>query len=170
MQTVQKVKKRYSLFTNKQLLWLIAPIVIENIFSTSLGMFDGIMVSSIDEFGHASNAVGNVDYINNLVIQLFSKHLGNELNSREIFDFILTYKLSVSENCDLVADCVYLLKEVGYKDNSNAFCFQVTHHFEQLLNFTVIQRRCRFIENQDFTVHINSTGNGNHLLNRDGIA
>lgn len=72
MQTVQKVKKRYSLFTNKQLLWLIAPIVIENIFSTSLGMFDGIMVSSIDEFGHASNAVGNVDYINNLVIQLFS--------------------------------------------------------------------------------------------------
>ena len=72
MRTVQKVKKRYSLFTNKQLLWLIAPIVIENIFSTSLGMFDGIMVSSIDEFGHASNAVGNVDYINNLVIQLFS--------------------------------------------------------------------------------------------------
>ena len=72
MQTAVRQKRRYSLFTNKQLFWLIAPIVIENIFSTSLGMFDGIMVSSIDEFGHASNAVGNVDYINNLVIQLFS--------------------------------------------------------------------------------------------------
>lgn len=71
MQTV-KTKKKYSLFTGRQLLWLIAPIVIENIFSTSLGMFDGIMVSSIDTLGHASNAVGNVDYINNLVIQLFS--------------------------------------------------------------------------------------------------
>ncbi len=71
MQTV-KAKKKYTLFTGKQLLWLIAPIVIENIFSTSLGMFDGIMVSSIDSLGHASNAVGNVDYINNLVIQLFS--------------------------------------------------------------------------------------------------
>ena len=35
-------------------------------------MFDSMMVSSIDEFGHASNAVGNVDYMNNLVIQLFS--------------------------------------------------------------------------------------------------
>ena len=72
MQTVQKTKKRYSLFTGKQLLWLILPIVIEQIFSTSLGMFDSMMVSSIDEFGHASNAVGNVDYMNNLVIQLFS--------------------------------------------------------------------------------------------------
>ena len=72
MQTVAKTKKRYSLFTGKQLLWLILPIVIEQIFSTSLGMFDSMMVSSIDEYGHASNAVGNVDYINNLVIQLFS--------------------------------------------------------------------------------------------------
>lgn len=72
MQTVAKTKKRYSLFTGKQLLWLILPIVIEQIFSTSLGMFDSMMVSSIDEYGHASNAVGNVDYVNNLVIQLFS--------------------------------------------------------------------------------------------------
>ena len=72
MQTAQKIKKRYTLFTGKQLLWLILPIVIEQIFSTSLGMFDSMMVSSIDEFGHASNAVGNVDYMNNLVIQLFS--------------------------------------------------------------------------------------------------
>ncbi len=72
MQTVQKAKKRYSLFTNKQLLWLIAPIVIESIFSTSLGMFDSIMVSTIDAAGHASNAVSNVDFINNLIIQLFS--------------------------------------------------------------------------------------------------
>ena len=72
LHTVQKVKKKYTLFTGKQLLWLILPIVIEQIFSTSLGMFDSMMVSSIDEFGHASNAVGNVDYMNNLVIQLFS--------------------------------------------------------------------------------------------------
>ena len=72
MQTAVRQKRRYSLFTNRQLFWLIAPIVIENIFSTSLGMFDGIMVSSIDAFGHANTAVGNVDSINNLVIQLFS--------------------------------------------------------------------------------------------------
>ncbi len=72
MRSVQKVKKRYSLFTGKQLLLLILPIVIEQIFSTSLGMFDSMMVSSIDTLGHASNAVGNVDYLNNLVIQLFS--------------------------------------------------------------------------------------------------
>ncbi|MCD7728341.1 MAG: polysaccharide biosynthesis C-terminal domain-containing protein [Clostridia bacterium] len=52
-------------------MWLILPIVVESIFSTSLGMFDSMMVSSwID--ANAGNAVGNVDDINNLIIQLFS--------------------------------------------------------------------------------------------------
>ena len=68
-----KVKRKYTLFTGKQLLWLILPIVIEQIFSTSLGMFDSIMISHIPTDGsNASLAVGNVDYINNLIIQLFS--------------------------------------------------------------------------------------------------
>ncbi|MDE6373726.1 MAG: polysaccharide biosynthesis C-terminal domain-containing protein, partial [Clostridia bacterium] len=68
-----KIKRKYTLFTGKQLLWLILPIVIEQIFSTSLGMFDSIMISNIPTDGaNASLAVGNVDYINNLIIQLFS--------------------------------------------------------------------------------------------------
>ena len=67
-----KQKKRYSLFTGRQLLWLIAPIVIESIFSTSLGFFDSAMVSRIDPAGNAGIAVSNVDQINNLIIQLFS--------------------------------------------------------------------------------------------------
>ena len=71
MQTV-KAKKKYTLFTGKQLLWLIAPIVIESIFTTSLGFFDSAMVSRIDPAGNAGNAVSNVDQINNLIIQLFS--------------------------------------------------------------------------------------------------
>ena len=67
-----KTKKKYTLFTGKQLLWLVLPIVIEQIFSTSLGFFDSLLVSNIPENGsNVSNAVGNVDYINNLIIQLF---------------------------------------------------------------------------------------------------
>lgn len=72
MENTVKVKRKYSLFTAKQLLWLIFPIVIEQIFSTSLGMIDSAMVSRIDNLGHAGNAVANVDQINNLIIQLFS--------------------------------------------------------------------------------------------------
>lgn len=72
MTKAKKQKKTYSLFTGKQLLWLILPIVIEQIFSTSLGLFDSMMVSGIDSAGNAGNAVGNVDQINNLVISLFS--------------------------------------------------------------------------------------------------
>ena len=73
---MKAAKKRYTLFTARQLLWLVLPIVIEQIFSTSLGFFDSLMVSNIDAAqavrSNASNAIGNVDYINNLIIQLFS--------------------------------------------------------------------------------------------------
>ncbi len=72
MERTVKTKKKYTLFTGKQLLWLILPIIIEQIFSTSLGFIDSAMVSHIDAYGHAGNAVGNVDQINNLIIQLFS--------------------------------------------------------------------------------------------------
>lgn len=76
-----KTKKRYDLFTGKALLLLILPIVVESIFSTSLGLFDSMMVSGIKEItssgeaiasGNAGNAVSNVDQINNLIIQLFA--------------------------------------------------------------------------------------------------
>ena len=66
----KRQKKRYTLFTGKQLFWLIAPIVVESIFSTSLGLFDSMMVSGIDQAGNAGNAVANVDQINNLIIQI----------------------------------------------------------------------------------------------------
>ena len=73
MKNNAKIKRKYTLFTGKQLLWLILPIVIEQIFSTSLGFFDSLLVSNIPVDGsNVSNAVGNVDYINNLIIQLFS--------------------------------------------------------------------------------------------------
>ena len=48
-----KQKPNYSLFTAKSLLFLIAPIVIESIFSTSLGLFDSMMVSSITDINEA---------------------------------------------------------------------------------------------------------------------
>lgn len=74
-----KQKTNYSLFTAKSLLFLIAPIVIESIFSTSLGLFDSMMVSSITDINeageiiyNAGTAVSNVDQINHLIIQLFS--------------------------------------------------------------------------------------------------
>lgn len=77
--TKTKVKPKYNLFTAKALLFLIAPIVIESIFSTSLGLFDSMMVSSITDLNeagevikNAGTAVSNVDQINHLIIQLFS--------------------------------------------------------------------------------------------------
>ncbi len=73
MEKTKRLKKRYSLFTGKQLLWLILPIIIEQIFSSSLGFIDSIMVSHMPgDSISAGLAVTNVDYMNNLIIQLFS--------------------------------------------------------------------------------------------------
>lgn len=73
MTKTKRQKKTYSLFTAKQLLWLILPIIIEQIFSTSLGFIDSIMVSNMPgDSTSAGLAVTNVDYMNNLIIQLFS--------------------------------------------------------------------------------------------------
>lgn len=73
MTTAKRAKPRYNLFTAKALALLIVPIVIEQIFSTSLGMLDSMMVSNITvDSDNAGLAVSNVDYVNNLIIQLFS--------------------------------------------------------------------------------------------------
>ncbi|MCM1545448.1 MAG: MATE family efflux transporter [Clostridiales bacterium] len=73
MEKTKKIKQKYTLFTGKQLLWLILPIIIEQIFSSSLGFIDSIMVSNMPgDSTSASLAVTNIDYMNNLIIQLFS--------------------------------------------------------------------------------------------------
>ena len=77
MQNRSAVKSKYTLFSSKALLLLIAPIIIESIFSTSLGLFDSMMVSGIKDYNdageavfNAGTAVSNVDQINHLIIQL----------------------------------------------------------------------------------------------------
>lgn len=71
---MEKVKKKYDLFTGKALFILILPIVIESALSMSLGMIDGLMAS--DAKGAAADeilsAITGVDQISSLIIQLFS--------------------------------------------------------------------------------------------------
>ena len=69
-----KQKPTYTLFTNKALLILILPIVIESALSMSLGMIDGVMASHAKQ-GTAEDilaAITQVDQISNLLIQLFT--------------------------------------------------------------------------------------------------
>ena len=68
-----KQKPKYTLFTNRALLILIVPIVIESALSMSLGMIDGVMASHAKK-GTAEDilaAITQVDQISSLLIQLF---------------------------------------------------------------------------------------------------
>ena len=58
------------LFSNKQLIRLIIPLVIEQGLTVLVGMCDGVMVSSVGEA--AISGVSLVDMINNIVLVLFA--------------------------------------------------------------------------------------------------
>lgn len=57
-------------FSNRGLLRLILPLMIEQLLAVSVGLFDTLMVSGVGEF--AISAISLVDQINVLLIQLFS--------------------------------------------------------------------------------------------------
>ena len=98
------------------------------------------------------------------VIQFLTKHLGYQLYSRKLLDLIFSDQLTVTKNRDPVADFIYLIQEMRYKDNSYTSGSKVSHKLKQLLYLFVIERRCRLIKNQYFTIHIYGSGDGNHLL------
>lgn len=58
------------LFTNRMLVRLILPLVIEQALATLVGMCDGVMVSSVSEA--AISGVSLVDMINNVILNLFA--------------------------------------------------------------------------------------------------
>lgn len=62
-------RKRY-LFTNRDLMRLIAPLIVEQILAVTVGMADTMMVSSAGEA--ATSGVSLVDMINNLLINVFA--------------------------------------------------------------------------------------------------
>lgn len=58
------------LFTNRQLVRLLWPLVIEQALAILVGMSDTVMVSSVGEA--AISGVSLVDMINNLIINIFA--------------------------------------------------------------------------------------------------
>ena len=58
------------MFSGRDLVRLIVPLVIEQFLAVLVGMADTVMVSGVNEF--ATSAVSSVDTINNLLINLFS--------------------------------------------------------------------------------------------------
>lgn len=62
--------EKQRLFSNKQLIRLIIPLIIEQGLTVLVGMCDGVMVSSVGEA--AISGVSLVDMINNIVLVLFA--------------------------------------------------------------------------------------------------
>ena len=60
--------KKERLFTNRQLLTLLWPLIIEQMLEILVGMADTVMVSSVGEA--AISGVSLVDMINQLIITL----------------------------------------------------------------------------------------------------
>lgn len=67
---MEKVLKENYLFTNKDLLRLVFPLMIEQLLAVAVGMADSLMVASVGE--SAVSAVSLVDSINILLINIFA--------------------------------------------------------------------------------------------------
>lgn len=65
-----RIDKENMMFTNKALVALLIPIVIEQLLNSFMGMVDTMMVSNVGS--EALSGVSLVDSVNNLIIQLFS--------------------------------------------------------------------------------------------------
>ena len=73
------------------------------------------------------------------VIHFLTEHLGHKLYTGQIFDFIFTNKLTVPHNGNPVTDFIYLLQEMGYKDNAYALGAKIPHQLKELFNLLLIQ-------------------------------
>lgn len=106
-----KIDWKNLLFSNKALLALLIPIVIEQLLNSFMGMMDTMMVSNVGS--EAISAVSLVDSINNLVIQVFaamatgaaiicSQYLGNQDTkgcnkaARQVFLTVLVISLFIT--------------------------------------------------------------------------
>ena len=65
-----KLDRKHMMFSNKQLLSLLLPIMVEQLLNSFMGMADTMMVSNVGSA--AISAVSLVDSINVLVIQVFT--------------------------------------------------------------------------------------------------
>lgn len=66
----KKINQNNVLFDNRALFLLLAPIIVEQLLNSFMGMVDTMMVSTVGS--EAISAVSLVDSLNNLVIQVFS--------------------------------------------------------------------------------------------------
>ena len=87
----------------------------------------------------------------------------------EILTHHLGHQCTVSKDRNPVTDSIYLFQEMGHEDDSDSLGPKLSHQHEQLLHLTVVQGGCGFIQNQHLGRHVNSPGNGNHLLDGNGI-
>lgn len=67
---MEKISNKNYLFTNKNLLQLLFPLMVEQLLAVAVGMADSLMVASVGE--SAVSAVSLVDSINILLINIFA--------------------------------------------------------------------------------------------------
>lgn len=153
--TEVKQKKKYTLFTNKALFFLILPIVIEAALSMSLGLVDSLMVKDIGDYGNAMSAVSNVDQVSNLIIHLFaafgvggavitSQLIGagkaDEANksAKQLVVLMLIASLIVASLCLVLNHQIVNLFFGGDNDNAQYLNFAYTYFYFTAASFPFI--------------------------------
>ena len=54
------------------------------------------------------------------IVQFLAEHLRNQLHPRKLFYDVFSHQLAVAQNCDFIAYLIYLIQEMGDKDDAHA--------------------------------------------------
>ena len=103
------------------------------------------------------------------VVKVLAHHGGHQLHAGQVGHGILTHQGAVAQYGDAVAHRIDLLQEVGHEHDAHALLLQLEHHFKQLFHLAVVQGGGGLVQDQHLTVHVHRPGNGDHLLDGQGV-
>ena len=103
-------------------------------------------------------------FLRELVVQRTTYHCGDQGVIIPLIDRLGCDELTVTDNLNAVAQLEQLLQLMGYKDDADAACLQITAGLHQLLNLFLAQRGGRLVHNNHFCVDQNRLCDLDHLL------
>ena len=105
------------------------------------------------------------EFLRELVVQRAAYHCGDQRVIVPAADVAGFNVLTVTDNGNTVAQLEQFFQLMGYKDDADAACLQITAGLHQLLNLFLAQRGGRLVHNDHFCIDQDCLGNLDHLLN-----
>jgi hypothetical protein len=102
------------------------------------------------------------------IVHLAAQHFADEREARELGSGKFADELAVAQDGNAVADRVNLIEKMRDEHDAEAVGAQAAHHGEEFRDLFFVETGRRFVEHEQARAKVESAGDGDHLLHRDG--